>query len=169
MLRMGRLIVGLIFVAICGAGMTGCGSAANDVTTEQPGAADAPRGAAAEVPSDPNDIVALAREAGQRSGDGSPTDIEWVYSGREAAVLHVSDTHLADAEDVDVLVIQMQGDFEVTTARPPPPAEGEEPFPNPTGRALVVVADLDSGIMTDRMVLPQPVDLRPLGEVVEAP
>ena len=142
------------------------GDRGEDVAAREPVGSETTLGEDGEVPSDPEGVVAMARRAASRTGEESPTGIEWVYSNREAAVMHVAETYLADAGDDAVLVVQMRGDFEVEGAHQgPPPVEGEELQVAPTGGALVIVVELASGITTDRLVLPGPVDLSPLGDV----
>ena len=148
---------------VAGMLVVGCGR-----QTEQPAASEDRASSASstlsespiEAPLDSADIQMIARRAAARAGEDDPRAVEWVYATRQAAVRLVSDSFLADAEG-DALLIQMQGSFTLKDAHQEP---GSDAGP-PSGTALALVIDVDTGRTTDRAVLREPRDLHALGEV----
>jgi len=107
-------------------------------------------------------IDGWATKIAAANGDPNPISVTWVRSNREAANAEIGAEVGASAAAMPVYVLQIHGVFRVNHSEPPP-RPGERPQSAQPTTYLWVVANRETGRITDFGTTDSPANLSALG------
>lgn len=161
------MVTAVSFAAVVSSSVA-CGAPAEPVSARG-ATASSEDGASGAV--GPDDVREIAIRAAVAGGDDSPRSIEWVVSTRSRAAEVTSGSVVVadDANDVAVVVIQVQGSFVAKHASTPYAGDGEGAAPVvPAGEFITLVVEQATGKVLDYGLMPRAADLGRLGTVSSA-